>query len=247
MATRRILVFDNDEAFLALLQSSLGAYGFEVQMAAPVSDDIHTIKVLNPTAVFMAVDAPDKLGYKLCSKAKKAVGKKVPIILATATVSPDDLALHGKLRYHADVYLDKRSLSRAELLDKLDKLIGLGPRIGPLPREDDKPLQLSDPVKQTPLGEDGSDLLEKVPVEAHKAKDPASQEGLTAGENATMFEFFEHKIESGSDANPVVLGQTGIMGDENVKKDGNNCSDRDRLLVQQESQTEILNQKAAEE
>ena len=120
MASRRVLVFDDDSAFLSLLRNSLAVYGVEVEVANSQPDDIQKLKILNPEAVFIAVDTPEKLGYTLCSKAKKAVGSKIPIILSTKTLSPDDFALHGKLRLRADAYLDKRSLSRDELLKKLN-------------------------------------------------------------------------------------------------------------------------------
>ena len=44
MATRRALVFDNDSAFFTLIKSSLGAYGFEVQVADPRPDNIQKVK-----------------------------------------------------------------------------------------------------------------------------------------------------------------------------------------------------------
>jgi chromosome segregation ATPase len=41
-------------------------------------------------------------------------------------VSPDGFANHGKLKAHADAYLDKREMSVDELLGKIDNLIELG-------------------------------------------------------------------------------------------------------------------------
>ncbi len=105
MASRRVLVFDNDIAFLNLIKSSLGAYGFEVQVADPRSNDIQKVKALKPNAIFIAVDSPDKFGYKLNTKVRKAVGNKIPTILATTTISPRDFALHGKTKMRADAYL----------------------------------------------------------------------------------------------------------------------------------------------
>lgn len=129
MASRRVLVFDNDIAFLNLLKSSLGAYGFEVQVADPRSNDIQKVKALKPIAIFIAVDSPDKFGYKLNTKVRKAVGNKIPTILATTTISPRDFVLHEKTKMRADAYLDKRSLSRGELLHNLDELVGLGSKV----------------------------------------------------------------------------------------------------------------------
>ncbi len=240
MATRRVLVFDNDRAFLDLLQNSLGQYGFEVQVAPSGHDDIHMLKVLNPEAVFIAVEAPGKAGYTVCSKVRKAVGKKIPIVLTTATLSQDDLALHGILRVHADVYLDKRSLSHDELLHKLDKLIGLGPQIGLLPPEDDKDLGLSNDVRKSPIGEDGSDLLEGSPAEAHEDTNQANQEESTGGKPAEILEFLEETGERKGDANRAISGQIDVTGDKTVKKDVNDSNDLDRRLAAKEHEIDQL-------
>ena len=246
MATRRVLVFDNDRAFLDLLQNSLDQYGFEVQVAAPGSDDIHMLKVLNPEAIFIAVEAPGKAGYTVCSKVRKAVGKKIPIVLTTATLSQDDLALHGILKVRANVYLDKRSLSRDELLQKLEKLIGLGPRNGPLPPEDNKDLGLSSDVRQIPIREDGSGLLEGSPAEAHEDTNPANQEESTGGKPAGILEFLEETMESEGDANRAVSGQIDVMGDQTVKKDVKGSNDLDRRLAARENEIDHLRRQLEE-
>jgi len=204
MASRRVLVFDNDIAFLTLLKSSLGAYGFEVQVADPRSSDIHRVKALKPDAIFIAVDSPDKFGYTLCTKVRKTVGKKIPIILATTTISPRDFALHGKTKMRADVYLDKKSLSRKEFLHKLDKLIGLGSRTVPLPPEDN---------------EDVSGRLGGSSAEVNEDADTINLEELTDDELATTFEFLDETIESEGNANLAVQVQTDVMDDQTVKKD----------------------------
>jgi len=246
MATRRALVFDNDSAFFTLIKSSLGAYGFEVQVADPRPDNIQKIKVLKPEVAFIAVDAPDKVGYTLCSKAKKAVGSRIPIVLATATLSLDDLALHAKLKMHADAYLDKRSISRDELLHKLDELIRLGPRIGPLPPEDNGDLGPSKDVKQIPVMENKSDLSEGSIAKVYEASDPANQEELTSNEPASISESLEETIESEGDTNYAVSSQTYGMRDQTVKNDANGYNDLDGRLAKQESEINHLRQQLEE-
>ncbi len=204
MASRRVLVFDNDIAFLTLLKSSLGAYGFEVQVADPRSNDIHRVKALKPNAIFIAVDSPDKFGYTLYTKVRKAVGNKIPIILATTTISPRDFALHGKTKMRADVYLDKKSLSRKKLLHKLHELIGLESRTGPLPPEDN---------------EDVSGRLGGSSAEVNEDADTINLEELADDELAPIFEFLDETIESEGNANLAVPVQTDVMDDQTVKKD----------------------------
>ncbi|MEJ2158679.1 MAG: response regulator, partial [Desulfobacteraceae bacterium] len=131
MARRHALVFDDDSAFLSLLQSSLGAYDFEVAPLDPGPENIQTLKAIDPELVFISADLPDRAGYTLCSKTRKAVGKKIFIVFTTATLSSDELSLHAKMRLHANLYIDKRDLSGGDLLDRLNETIGLGPRVKP--------------------------------------------------------------------------------------------------------------------
>jgi CheY-like chemotaxis protein len=133
MATRRVLVFDDDSAFIDLLRRSLAGYRLEIRSVAPGPDNIQALKVLAPELVLISADLPGNAGYGLCSAIRKALGSGIFIVLTTADLSPHDFSLHGKQRLHADLYLDKRGLSDQILVDKLDKLIGLGPRIGPMP------------------------------------------------------------------------------------------------------------------
>jgi hypothetical protein len=133
MATRRVLVFDDDSAFIDLLRRSLAGYRLEIRSVAPGPDNIQALKVLAPELVLISADLPGNAGYGLCSAIRKTLGSGIFIVLTTADLSPHDFSLHGKQRLHADLYLDKRGLSDQILVDKLDKLIGLGPRIGPMP------------------------------------------------------------------------------------------------------------------
>lgn len=127
MSQRRILLIDNDRAFHRLVSDQIGPYGFEVIPASPADPDVLAkVTQLDPAIVIIAVDEPDKVGYSLCNKAKKGVAANLPVILATSTVTPAGFANHRKLKLHADEYIDKRGLNPAEVVGKIDNLIGLG-------------------------------------------------------------------------------------------------------------------------
>ena len=216
MASRRVLVFDDDSDFLTLLKSTLGEYGFEIQAVDPRSDDIHRVKELKPEAIFIAADDPNKLGYALCTKLKKTVGKKIPIILATSTISPRNFALHGKMKMRADAYLDKRSLSRGELLHNLDELVGLGTRTGPLPPVDN---------------EDMSDMLERSSAEVNEDTDIIDLE-----ESVPTFEILNDTIESEDDTINSVPDQTDVMDDQTVDNEVDSYNDLDHRFEEQEKE-----------
>ncbi|MBL8620219.1 MAG: response regulator, partial [Myxococcales bacterium] len=125
MSQRPILLVDPDREFHALLSRELGPYGFQVVQDTS-ADALAQVAKLGVVAVVIAVDEPDKKGYATFNKAKKGVAANVPVVLVTSSVAIDAFAAHRKLKVHADEYLDKRGLSTAELLGKLDNLIGLG-------------------------------------------------------------------------------------------------------------------------
>jgi CheY-like chemotaxis protein len=130
MAARRISVFDNDSAFADLLQNTLGLYGIEVRRDEMGTDDFQAFKAAPPDVVFISADWPDNAGYTLCSTIRKTLGNSISIVMTTALLSPYDLSLHEKQRLHADLYLDKRNLSPEIIIEKINALIDLGPRIG---------------------------------------------------------------------------------------------------------------------
>lgn len=156
---RQILVFDIDRAFVSLLQNILNIYGFEIQAKEPELENIKVINSVKPEAVFIAFDKSDRMGYTLCSEVRKRIGKEIPIVLVAASLSPEDLTLYRKLNLDADLYLDKRVLTRKELLEKLDELIGLGKPISPPLSSDDKSHPESEEDEQMTFREDKSGLL----------------------------------------------------------------------------------------
>src|SRR5262245_7662841 len=132
MAERRVLVIDTDKSFQQAVQRALQPYRVDVQIVDDGSEGLARAAEVRPDLIFIAVDLPDKVGYAICNKAKKGVARKIPVVLATATVPPADLDQHKKLKVHADEYVDKRTISNDELVRKIDALISLGP---PLPAD----------------------------------------------------------------------------------------------------------------
>jgi CheY-like chemotaxis protein len=123
---RRILLIDTDPAFRASLAQQLERYRFDVA-AEPDADRAFALAATAPPdLVMVAVEEPDEAGFKVFQRYKKGALRSVPIMLVTASVTPEIFAKHKCLKIHADDYLDKRSLADGELLGKIDGLIGLG-------------------------------------------------------------------------------------------------------------------------
>ena len=136
MAERRVLLIDPDPGFKDLLDRSLGQYGINVHVVNDGTDGLGHVARLEPEAIFISVELPDKVGYSTCNKAKKGVAKRIPVVLTTETVPPNDLAQHRKLKVHADEYIDKRTVTEEEVVRKMDGIISLGPPVDDIPLEE---------------------------------------------------------------------------------------------------------------
>lgn len=225
MAARQILVFDNDRAFIALLQNVLGEHGFVVQVEAPHVENIRLITELKPEAIFIAADAADKTGYTLCNKARKLVGNKTPIIFATSTLSPHDLALHRNLKLHADIYLEKKGLTQKELFQKLGKLLKLEIQKSPIPQEEDNDLPQPEDVSQATAAGGDAELLDKTLALTNRAAD--------AGSN-------------GGDSDPDTANQNKSVSDQVIDKDGKDDDELQHLVAEQKREIHHLRKQLRE-
>lgn len=144
---RRVLLVDADPEFQTTLTKQLARYGATV-MAEPDSEMALALgQAGTPDLSIIAVEEPDKLGFKTFQKFRKALPSSMPIILITASVAADAFAKHKSLKVHANDYLDKRDLSMEELVGKIDNLIGLGDlqddEMG-IPVEEDIPMEIAE-------------------------------------------------------------------------------------------------------
>lgn len=158
--TRRILLIDPDPEFRATLAQELARYRIEVVVVDDADAAITDASTADAELVVLAVDEPDKVGFKQFQQIKKKGALvKTPIVLITSTVSADAMAKHKGLKTHADDYVDKRTLGRSaslaagsqsELVVRLGALIKLGP-----PVEDD----LDIPVDIDDIALDDGDVV----------------------------------------------------------------------------------------
>ena len=171
---RRVLLIDGDTGFRDTLTRELGRYRGVVVMTEPDSERAFAIAAADaPSLIVIAVEEPDKAGYKVFQKCKKGALAKVPILLVTQSVSADSFAKHRGLKVHADEYIDKREMSEHELVGKIDNLIGLGDPVDDIPVDDDIPLDMEgDVVEETVGGDDPANEF------IHEARTVGPGEGM---------------------------------------------------------------------
>ncbi|HTM22826.1 MAG TPA: hypothetical protein VL172_20025, partial [Kofleriaceae bacterium] len=198
MSARRLLLIDNDPAFRRTLNEQLVPYGFEIHLADQGSADaLGHVREIKPVIIFIAVEEPDKVGYSLCNKAKKGVASNIPVVLTTKTVPKKGFLSHKKLKVHADEYIDKRSMTPAELIEKIDQLIGLG----------DVPKARPGDELEIPMEVEEVSLDEEVEVEASPPEEMEVDE-IEAGGHED--DDFDDNGERTSIAAPSLLLDSGV-------------------------------------
>lgn len=143
---RRVLLIDGDSAFRETLSRQLGRYRVVVMTEADPERALALAASDPPDLLVIAVEEPEKQGFKTFQKARKALPAKLPIVLVTNSLPPESFTKHRGMKSHADEYLDKRDLSEAELIGKLDNLVGLGepdPE-DEIPVAEDIPMEIAD-------------------------------------------------------------------------------------------------------
>src|SRR5574340_286874 len=122
MPERHAVIVDDDQDFRALVERSLGASGFKVDLVSDNANGLKRIARIRPEIVFIAVDLPERSGFTVCTRTKSLV-KGARVVLATSTIPWREMEMHHKLKVHADLYLDKRRLDEAEFRRQVEGLV----------------------------------------------------------------------------------------------------------------------------
>ncbi|HEY5947882.1 MAG TPA: response regulator, partial [Kofleriaceae bacterium] len=205
--SRRILLIDGDTEFRDTLTKQVGRYRVIVMTEPNADRALSMVASDPPDLAIIAVEEPDKSGFKTFQKARKSLPAKLPIVLVTKSMSADSFAKHRSLKVHADEYIDKRGLTTDELVGKIDNLIGLGDL-----QEDDVSIPVEDEIPMEIA--DGDVVLD----EQLDEDDPAAEFGsphemATVGGNNTML--VDQMVSQETDA-----AFDALLGDEPEKPRG---------------------------
>lgn len=110
----KVLVIDDESAFLEMLNLALSLEGFTVIVAQNAAAGLRAAYRSQPDAILLDVMMPDMDGYEVCRRLREMTD--APIIFVTAKDTPDDI-LHG-FSTGADDYVVK-PFDTSELLCRL--------------------------------------------------------------------------------------------------------------------------------
>lgn len=124
-APRIVLCIEPDGATAAEIRGALEPYGFRVENI-PEGDRAIEWGRQNPPALVILSIEPRKIGYAICNKIKRSPTlREIKLVLTSAEETQKAFDQHRALKTHADEYAFK-PLDIADLLAKVDRLIGLG-------------------------------------------------------------------------------------------------------------------------
>src|SRR5450432_94088 len=125
MAERILLCIEPDAATVDQIRGELAPYGFSIESIPNGDEAIEWGRSNKPAVIILSVE-PRKVGYAICNKLKRSPSlREVPLVLISSEETLATFEQHRKLKSRADEYMLK-PLDMADLLAKVDTLVGLG-------------------------------------------------------------------------------------------------------------------------
>lgn len=126
---KKILVVEDELAYLKLLQDQLIQKGFAVVQAINGKDGLEKVRSEKPDLVLLDIRMPVMDGMTMLDLLRKGeIGKKTKVIMLT-NFEPDDTILGGVMRDQPSYYFIKSDISLDTLLEKIEALLGMDDKI----------------------------------------------------------------------------------------------------------------------
>jgi two-component system KDP operon response regulator KdpE len=116
---KKVLIIDDDPAFVRLVEQGLTPAGFEVLTAASGIEGLHLLFTHRPDIVLLDVVMPEMDGWQTCSRIRDITD--VPVIMLTAQKNAEEDIVRG-LDCGADNYLIK-PVGRRELVGRVQAVM----------------------------------------------------------------------------------------------------------------------------
>ncbi|MDO8451508.1 MAG: response regulator [bacterium] len=121
---KKILVVEDELAYLKLLNSQLTQRGYKVIEAINGKKGLEKAKSENPDLILLDIRMPVMDGMAMLDLLRKEEsGKKTKVIMLT-NLEPDDTIIEKVVRDQPSYYFVKSDIQFNELLDKIKELVG---------------------------------------------------------------------------------------------------------------------------
>jgi len=123
---KKILIIEDEAAYLKLLNTQLTKRGYSVVEAANGKDGLKKAKEEQPDLILLDIRMPVMDGMTMLDQLRKEeVGKKTKVIVLT-NLEPDERILDRVVEDEPSYYFIKSDISLDDLLEKIEELLKLG-------------------------------------------------------------------------------------------------------------------------
>jgi DNA-binding response OmpR family regulator len=121
---KKILVVEDELAYLKLLNSQLTGNGYRVIEAIDGKKGLEMAKKENPDLILLDIRLPVMDGMAMLNELRKGeIDKKTKVIMLT-NLEPDDKILEGVVNDQPAYYFVKSDIQFNDLLEKIKELLG---------------------------------------------------------------------------------------------------------------------------
>lgn len=120
---KKILIIEDELAYLKLLQEQLTQYGYDILQATDGKKGLAMAKLHHPDLILLDIRLPVMNGVTVLDELRKdSYGKSAKVILLT-NLEPDDTILKEVIKQKPAFYLMKSDIQLADLIQKIKKLL----------------------------------------------------------------------------------------------------------------------------
>lgn len=120
---KKILVVEDEIAYLKLLNSQLTEKGYTVIEAINGKEGLDKAKNESPDLILLDIRMPVMDGMAMLDQLRKQEGDKKTKVIILTNLEPDDKILEGVVRDQPTYYFVKSNIQFNELLDKIKELL----------------------------------------------------------------------------------------------------------------------------
>lgn len=235
MAEKKILIVEADAEVAKQIATTCRDFNFKVGVLQDAEDLIEFLEEDPPHLLVLSGDLPDQDGIQVCSAIRgRPALKKVAVILSGHVNRQADFEAHRNLKEAADAYFLK-PIDTADLLDQIERLIGLPPR--PSSPKKEKPNTPGAEREPSGLGVQEKDreiaMLKESYVSMDQKLNQARQEAASYQEDLRKMEkrFMDLEREHQAELDQIAMSKDRVKGEGEKKVDQ---LERENLALQRE-------------
>jgi DNA-binding response OmpR family regulator len=124
MDAKKILIAEDNEAFLKLVLHTLRKEGYETKGCSRGDEVLAVYEVFNPDLIILDGLLPGKDGFELAKEIRELEsGKDIPIVMLTGVYKEPDFYKYSE-KIGINLHYDKSNFKGQEFLEKIGKLLG---------------------------------------------------------------------------------------------------------------------------